>query len=262
MKEKLIEQLKQGDFSNVQLDEWFEYNDKCFEYIYATIEGCKQNINTYMFKFILMYAKKYYFKANNSKSTNDIITKDICEEILKRLIIISYNEPQYKYIIKELGNFPNDLIRLHYCAYIDHYSYLNDSSLRIKKVANIINNYYNGKTMEISKNHDFELHNFLTYAIKYGVIQMVSLYTPTKTDEVTAIKFKSMLFDWNNSAINPNLMNFDVDILYTIPEKGILAAIVLDWIRNGTISFKEGMVPNCFKPNDENPLKKTLKPNN
>lgn len=262
MNEKLIEQLKQGNFSNVQLDEWFEYNDKYFEHIYATIEGCKKNINTYMFKFILMYAQKYYFKAKDSQSINDITTKDICEEILKRLIIISQSEPQYKYIIKELDSFPNDIIRLHYCAYIDHKRYLNDSSLRIKKVANIINDYYNGKTMEISKNHDFELHNFLTYAIKYGAIQIVSLYTPTKTDEVTAIQFKSMLFDWNNKTINPNLMTFDVDILYTIPEKGILASIILDWIRNGTISFKAGMTPECFKQTDENSLKKTLKPNN
>lgn len=265
MYDNLTERLAQGDFSQVELDEWFEYMHHCQKYsayIYATIEGCKKQINPQMVSLILMYAKQFYFKTKDLTVSNNIIINSFCEEFLKKLVIISQEEPQYKYIIRELSVFPNDIIRLYYCAYIDHREYLNDSSPRIKKVANIINDFNTIKLKEIYENHSHDQLDFLTYAIQYGAIQMKSLYTPQKNDEVTGIQFKSMLFNWNNEEINPNLFNFDIDILETIPNKKILAYIVLDWINNGTISFKEEMTPKCFKQTDENSLKKTLKPNN
>lgn len=249
MNGKEIEQLSQGNFEQAKIDEWFEYISKYSLLIAATIEGCSKKINKDMFSLILMYAKKYYLKTKDSSSTKDILTNTCCEDFLKKLIIISSIQPEYKPIIKGLANFPNDIIRMYYCAYIDHKEFLNDNSTRIRKIANIINNFYTQTLKEIYDNLNYEQLDFLTSAIKYGAIQMISLTTPTKNDEITTIKFKSSLFNWNDLSINPNLMNFDVDVLYTIPNKQILASIILNWIKEGRISFIEEMTPTCFKQN-------------
>lgn len=260
MNNLLIKQLAEGDFSNVKLNEWFEYIHEYSTYpalIATTIQGCSKQINTDMFLLIFMFTKKYYFKTKDSTSTDDIIINRYCEEFLKDLIIISSMQPQYKYIINDLAIFPNSIIRLYYCAYIDHHKFLEDNSPRIRKVANIINQFYN----EIYEKYSYNQIEFITSAIKYGAIQMTTLSTPQKHDEFVCIQFKSALFNWNDSSTNPNLMNFDVDILHTIPDKKILASIILDWINEGRISFKEDMTPVCFERETTNQLKRTLKQN-
>ena len=260
MDKLLIEQLSKGDFSNVKLEEWFEHMSAYGRYpalIAATIQGCSKQINPDIFLLIFMYAKKYYFKTKDSTSTYDILINEYCEEFLKNLIIISKIHPQYKHIIKELAIFPNTIIRLYYCAYIDHREFFDDDSPRVRKVANIINKFYN----EIYEKNSYNQTEFITSAIKYGAIKMTTLSTPQKHDEFVSIQFKSALFNWNDSSINPNLMNFDIDILCTIPDKRILAAIILDWINNGTISFVEDMTPMCFIQEPNKQLKRTLTPN-
>lgn len=260
MDKLLIEQLSKGDFSNVKLDEWFEHMNEYGKYpalIAATIQGCSKQINQDIFLLIFMYAKKYYFKTKDSTSTDDIIINEYCEVFLKHLISISKMKPQYKPIIHELANFPNSIIRLYYCAYIDHKKFFNDNSPRVRKVANIINKFYD----EIYEKYSYNQIEFITSAIKYGAIKMATLSIPQKHDEFVSIQFKSALFNWKDPSINPNLMNFDVDILCTIPDKRILATTILDWINNGTISFKEDMTPTCFVQEPSKQLKRSLKPN-
>lgn len=107
---------------------------------------------------------------------------------------------------------------------------------------------------------DYEKINFLISALNHDLIN-INIY-PEVESKQTIIQFTSILFNWNNELINPNFIPIDIDILKTDSEKQLLATIILEWINNNTISFKEGMEPNCFKLSPNNHKKLVLTPNN
>lgn len=276
MEEELLKRLEEGNFNGVELDEWFRNPNATNLYrILATITGCDKNLDSDMLYIISMYAKHLFIKTDETKYSPVIITNNQCKTILEHIITIGTRHLDvYHETISQLMDFPNDYIRLLCCAHIGspiYLKYLNDECARIRKVANIRQDF-DTKWNEISQNkHELAQINFLVSALNKGAIKIYELYTPRQEDETVTIKFQSYLFTWNdktiinNNLINHKLTNFDADILHTIPDKRILACIIHDWIKAGILSFKEGIKPACFETTDvkeelNNPLKKSLKP--
>lgn len=265
-----IERLKNGDFSEVRLDYLFVHNR--FDYIKAIVESCDKNLDMYMLNFVSIYAQqkmivpkcvgsleneiaKSGLRVNTTDYEellsfwNDNIFKEY-ERILQQVIIVGCKHKEtYGPILVELINHPNDSIRLYGCAYGIARFFLEDSSQRVKKVANIRYNFEQKWNSLKSTDTEKQRIEFLTAAIEKGAIQCTDGFAEYKEDDKMYAIFDSMLFRGGFAQ-----RGFDKDIFYTIPDKRILADTLNQLILEGEISLRESMVPSCFGEEKSGPV--------
>lgn len=274
----LIKRLESGDFSGVRLDSWFRNHD--FDYILAIVKGCDKNLDLNMLNFISMYAQYLLLEPNAKDWDLDDLREVIrssgyipamidrmnyeelvaywnariikmCECILSEVVhVSSRNCGYYGSILEPLFTNANANVRLHCCATLDYSRFLDDSSLRVAKVANIRKQFdqkWNGlmSSLDLSSSREMQRIEFLTSALEKNVIQCGALDVRyQEEDKMTAI-FRSLLF---NGEVR--LEGFDVDIFDTIQDKRVLAATLNELVKEGKIVFREGMMPSYFEDMD------------
>lgn len=256
---KLIENLKNGDFSNLEIDNWFLNYD--FDYLFALIIGLSKNINKDILNLVVLYAKyslnhintnlseeqiKYFFEKNNIHVNKNISYKDLLEtwycivknkleKILEQIIIIGLSHHEYYGIVASLSTNSNEILRVFYCANGNFSPFLNDPSPRVRKVYHIREKYL----LQWRKLSDVERAKvlFLENALNYGAIRALEIGVPSGDDKVN-VTFKSLIF---NEEIT--IEDFDWDILYAIQDKRILATKLYNIINERNIKFNEEMLP-------------------
>lgn len=274
IKQDVIERLENGDFSEVRLDFWFRNHD--FDYILAIVKGCAKNLDLTMLSFVSMYAQ-YLLVEPNAKDWDyeglmDVIRSsgtvpvmvdsmtyeelilywnkwiiEMCEHILSEVIHVGSKHISYcGTMLAPLQTCENDNVRLHCCANLDWSIFLNDSSPRVVKVANIRKEFdqkWSGlaSNLDLSASYEKQRIEFLTSALEKNAIQCGSgdIRYPEE-DKMLAI-FRSLLFEGE-----VKIDGFDADIFYTIQDKRILATTLNELIKEGKIVFRNGMMPDFF----------------
>lgn len=264
-----VKALKNGDFSDLDLDYWFR--DYLFDYIHAIVEGCDKNLNFDVLNLISIYAQ--YLMANpNAKefakkdletiiknsgswpgNIDDMSYEELidcwnkkivkkCERILCKVILIgSKHYEYYKPILDQLSTNVNDNVRLYCCANLNYTDFFGDKSPRVVKVAKI--RYQFQKKWDNLCDDDSEKQRikFLTAALETNAIQCYNgCIGYDEEDKMFAI-FRSLLF--TKEVWRPE---FDEDIMSTIQDKRILANTLNELIKSGEIISKEGILPDCF----------------
>ena len=144
IEQKEITKIKNGEFTNIEIDIWFNNNN--FNYLNAILEGCQKTKNNQILQLIYIYAN--YLLENpqienidtktvdnliistnfNEKYTQNLTNKEKTKiystmlkqqyiKIIKKIIkITAQDEKKYPYIIKDLTNHPNEEIRLYASA--------------------------------------------------------------------------------------------------------------------------------------------------
>ena len=139
-----------------------------------------------------------------------------------------------------LSSSSSDLVRLNFCSHGKYTNdYLNDPSPRIRKVANIINNYNINY-----KNDEFEESLlFIDNALNLGIIEYSPEYNIDMWMEYEKanVRFSSMMFKEDVT-----VHGFDVDVLQTIKDKLIFTWEVRELINEGILQFKPELMPACF----------------
>lgn len=267
--EELLNELRRGNFKDVQLDQWFVDNQ--FEYIFATLEGCEFKKDYALLHFISMYAQYMLVHPNGKAWNEDILRKmiinsgsypgnislmtheelidcwnekivKICEWILEKVIIIgSKNQEYYEPILEQLSTNANDNVRLYCCANLYYEPFLNDASPRVAKVAAIRQQFDQKWDSLYNDDVTKQRIQFLTAALEKDVIQCWNGNTHYDEDDKVFAIFRSMLFNgevWQ--------AGFDYDIFSTIQDKRILADKINDLIVDREVTFRDGMLPSCF----------------
>lgn len=277
-----IERLKSGDFNNATIKKWFK--NYAFSYIFAMIDGCDKKIDFDTLELISKSAESLLIKPDvkcwnknslkelvinsgcypvkiNEMSQNDLINFwesrviKICESILQSVIqVCSRHTEYYGDIIERLSTNPNANVRLHCCANGNYIKFLNDSSQRVQKVANIRHNFE--QNWNNLSDEEKERITFLTLSIENGLIECWDGDVAYKEDDKMYAMFLGGLVQgesWNPS--------FDSDIFYSIGDKRILANEINKLVKEGKLILKKGAVPDCFSQTKDVPvLKKVYQP--
>ena len=264
-KEKILK-LKNGDFSDIHLHEWFTHHD--FAYIFATIEGCSKNINYDLLNFISIYAHEYLEKPNGEDWLDFNLLRElieingdypinidqmdyeellaywnkqisrICEQILEKVIVLSSKFYEYHPILTSLESSKNENVRLHCCANGNFFDFLNDKSQRVREVANIRYNFNNEmRNCDIVQRKRID---FLTKALQTGAIECYDSGVIAEPN-VIYLCFNSLLFEHSYS-----VLRFNKDIYNSINKNFILANTLNQLIKDEEINLKEDLVPLCF----------------
>lgn len=277
-----IERLKSGDFSNITLSKWFK--DYSFSYIFAVVDGCDKKLDFDILNLVSKYAECLLIKPNtkgwDKKSLKELIMNSnpcpvkinelsqkelisywentvvrICERILQEVILVCSRHSEYcGDIMERLSKNSNANIRLYCCANGNYNNFFNDSSQRVRKVANIRYNFEQ-KWNDIADNdEEKERIIFLTSALKNDLIHCLDGEVPSmKEDKMFAIFFGELLQGqtWYHS--------FDRDIVFAIEDKRILADEINKLVKEGKIIFKNGVVPDCFSQIEDGSVLKKKK---
>lgn len=271
-----VQRLKSGEFSEVDLDDWF--SNHAFDYIFATIEGCDKKVDVSLLKFISMYAQYLLVNPNakgwQEESLRELIKQsgvipgnidemsfdelidywnkriiEYCERILYQVILVgNKHQDYYGRIIEDLYTNENDTVRLYCAANSDYTKFLEDSSPRVRKVANIRNQFYQKWHNISDSDNDKPRIRFLKAALEKRAIQCYDGCTICSEEDKMYATFESLLFEKPISQFE-----FDSDIYYTISDRIILADALNEIIKKENISFREGMTPDCFKE-EKNPV--------
>jgi len=274
---KEIEKLKSGEFSNIPLSDWF--NNYAFNYILAVVEGCDKKTDFDTLSLVSQCAEYLLTKPNvkglgknalrelivnngpypvkiNEMSQKELMdywekrVVKICEAILQKVIVVcSRNSEYYGDIIERLSKSSNANVRLYCCANGNYNKFLNDSSQRVRKVANIRYDFEQKWNNLADNDAEKERIMFLTSALENELIQCWDGDVAYKEeDRMFAMFFGELLQGetWVDY--------FDSDIVYAIKDKRILAAEINKLIEEGKIVFKDGVVPDCFSQTKGGPV--------
>lgn len=281
--EKLINQLENGDFSELELNRWFSIYE--FDYIYAAIEGCDKETDYYVLDFIATFAELLYLKPNtDSYDTRESIMlalekfntfsfledktfeelkellnnriKEKCENILTKVVLVGCKHPEeYEDIVKSLCYSTSDKVRLYCAANLEYgvHDFSKDVSPRIRKVAAIKESFY-----KVYNSYDFQINggwekvNYFVYALKYGAINTrILTYHPDFEDKILGF-IGSKLFDKNIE------VEFDLDVFQTMQDKKVLAYVLNCMYEEGFLKFKDSVkLPYYLMDEEFNPKKRT-----
>lgn len=277
IEKETAKKLENGEFSEASLDFWFE--NHAFGYIFATIKGCDKNLDFDMLNFISMYAQ-YLLIEPNAKGWDEWGLRELiknsgswpgnidemsyeeliaywngeiirtCERILNKVVLVgSKHYEYYGPILEQLSMNANDSVRLYCCANLDYSKFLNDSSPRVSKVANIRYQFeqkWNGLSDDDNEKQRIK---FLTAALEKDAIQCWNGGVGYKEEDRTYAIFRSLLF--KGEIWQPE---FDKDIFYTIQDRRILADTLNELIKEGKILFRDGIMPSCFGESKDGPV--------
>ena len=231
---ELEKELKNGNFSNVNLGKWFENYQ--YEYIYSTIQGCDKVINNSVLEFIVIYAELLMANPNvNPKNDADDI-KWNCEYLLSQAVLVACRHfEEYKYVIRHLFNSESELVRL-YCNANCPLSFSNtDGHMitdRIQKIRDIRREFYycwnEGLFSEITKKRIL----FLAKALE---LKAIECYAFNRFEEFSSLIISSLLFENNINHIS----RFDMDVLYAIDDKKIFCYCLNKMLEDECLTFKE-----------------------
>ena len=271
--EKLINDLKNGDFSCLNIGEWF--NNYNFTYIKSAIIGAKKN-NSYMTLYCIYKYASYFMKNPNIKDWDQKVLTEIiiyfgnypvmidrmtleekqqhlinvlkkeCEDVLEQIAaacIDRLRDDYYNYysIYDELELSENDNIRLFCCANgpISRVNkFKNDKNERIRKVSDIRTKFKERYKIDNKYTYDYNLINYISIAINNGVITLFDHFVKKTEEDRMNASFSSPIF---NGTINDS--NFDIDVFYTIKDKKVLASYIIDIINSRSINLNSEMLP-------------------
>lgn len=275
---ELINRLKNGDFSTLDLNDWFYKNE--YDYIYAAIEGCDRVVNENsksVLEFIATYAEMLLLQPNalaydtidkvkkvigefvddeqidklSYEELIEYLNKEIskkCEDILTKIVIVGCNHFSGGYgdIVGPLCYSSNDTIRLYCCANLPlgAHDFSFDSSLRIRNVERIRREFWSIHMMGGAPENDLmkKRIKYFADAIRYGVIGCYDLDVVLDECDRISVGFYSDLF--NNCV---EIDSFNKDVFYSMCDKTILGYCLNRLFEDGELRFKEGVrLPQCF----------------
>lgn len=272
IEQKEITKIKNGEFTNIEIDIWFNNNN--FNYLNAILEGCQKTKNNQILQLIYIYAnyllenpqienidtktvdnliistnfnEKYTQNLTNEEKTKIYSTmlKQQYIKIIKKIIkITAQDEKKYPYIIKDLTNHPNEEIRLYASANGIATNYLNDKSQRVQKIAKI--RYKFNQNYQLLSIKEQEQINLITSALQTNAIKYIII---DQNQNIANILIYSTLFN------NPWTLKINADLLI-IEDKQILAKIIINLIKNNYIELNEKLKIPYFENNPT--LKKTI----
>ncbi len=241
-----LEKLENGDFTNLNLNNWFE--DHKHSYILATIKGCAKNANLAVLNLIVSYAHELLINEREYKSLG-------VDFLLKEALIVAYeHEDVYAPILSKLSESPQAWIR-QLCCGACYNKLLNDEDSEVRKTASkcaFVNNKYDAIN-PIDTLYTQRI-DFLIMALQTGAIQVVKqgIKDRNSNERIWNVAFYSLMFDdkIENVEIDSYMLNItDIDKL-------VLADVIDDLINDGKIKIKPDMFPECFSKNKERTLKK------
>ena len=252
--------------SKENLELLFKNHD--FKYILKAVKKCEENLDFDLLELISINAQKLLNNPNanlwNKEELKELFIKSRdypwnmdemsyealvnlynnyiivrnCERILINIIlVISKNYEYFGAILEQLYSIENDNVRLYCCARGDYTKFLNDSSARISKVANI--RYQFGEKWNRLSDNDIE-----NQRIKF----LMSAHIWWEDyDVILDEEDKSFVYIQSEFFKKAYQGYFDSDILYTIRDSGIFADAVNELINQGEIILNEDKVPDYFK---------------
>ncbi len=226
-KEIKLQALKEGNFTNVDLNEWFLNKNDCYEYVYAALEGLDKRINVDLLTFITTYVNHYlnYFQDNN-----DSINYVLFKRIMGKIIYLCSEHGEYYGLTQQFYKHPNEDVRLYCAGTLNYASFFTDPSERVRKVANMCNEYINNYRR--LSDSEREIINYLAKALEFKSIN-ISFINGYPT-------FSSLLFQKDFAIIS-----LDNDIFY-IKDKHILAFELYKYIIDNKIAVNLDMFPEVF----------------
>ena len=266
IKQQQERECQRNVLSKENLELLFKNHD--FKYILKAVKKCEENLDFDLLELISINAQKLLNNPNanlwNKEELKELFIKSReypgnmdemsyealvnlynnyiivrnCERILINIIlVISKNYEYFGAILEQLYSIENDNVRLYCCARGDYTKFLNDSSARISKVANI-RYQFSEKWNRLSDN-DIEKQRikFLMSAHIWWEDYDVIL----DEEDKIYVYIQSEFFKKGYQGY------FDSDILYTIRDSGILADAVNELIKQGEIILNDDMVPDYFK---------------
>jgi len=266
--ERIIEQQK-SVLSKENIESLFKNRD--FQYILKAVSKCNETMNSELLNLISLSAQDLLSNPNANELDKEQLTELIkktgcypgnlermnykelidfynnciiknCEEILIQIILISSkNYECFGHILEQLYNSKNSNVRLHCCGKGDYTKFLSDLSPRVAKVANIRYDF-NKKWTSLSDD-DIEKQRiiFLTSAVENGYIFGYESDTYLKEEE-TEVYFIGKLVEETSG-----YLIIDKDIIETINDRRIFANVINELIKQGKITLKDEMLPECFK---------------
>lgn len=266
IKQQQERECQRNVLSKENLELLFKNHD--FKYILKAVKKCEENLDFDLLELISINAQKLLNNPNanlwNKEELKELFIKSRdypwnmdemsyealvnlynnyiivrnCERILINIIlVISKNYEYFGAILEQLYSIENDNVRLYCCARGDYTKFLNDSSARISKVANI--RYQFGEKWNRLSDSDIE---------KQRIKFLMSAHICWEDyDVILDEEDKSYVYIQSEFFKKAYQGYFDSDILYAIRDSGILADAVNELIKQREIILNEDKVPYYFK---------------
>ncbi len=244
-----LDKLENGDFSNLNLEFWFENHRH--NYIYAAIKGCgkcAKKTNLPVLNLIVSFAHELSVNDQGFMSLGVAF-------LLKEAILVAYEHRDvYAPILSKLSESPQAWIRQLCCATC-YNKLLNDEDSEVRKIANKVasvnNKYWDLDSLNNSYRQKID---FLTRALQTGAIQVLTqgLKDSNPNHRIYNVAFYSLMFA--DKVENVEIDSYIVNISEV--DKLVLADTIDNLINDGVIKIKPDMFPECFSENKERTLTK------
>ncbi len=244
-----LDKLENGDFSNLNLNLWFEKHRH--SYIYAAIKGCgkcAKKTNVPVLNLIVSFAHE--LSVNNQ----GFMSLGVAFLLKEAILVAREHEGVYAPILSKLSESSQAWIRQLCCATC-YNKLLNDEDSEVRKTANkfaTVNNKY-WATNAVDRVYQQRI-DFLIGALQTGAIQVLTqgLKDSNPNHRIYNVAFYSLLFA--DKVENVEIDGYIVNISEV--DKLVLADTIDNLINDGVIKIKPDMFPECFSKNKEQTLTK------